>query len=331
MSVRTDQEVGGNGRSLARRRRLLWWGRAIVTISLAAALTWQLRDEVTAVQLHLKRPELLVGALGFALAGVVLSVILWRLMLAPGTDAPLRPLVAYYLSGMFWNHFLPGGVGGDAVRAGALWHSGRRAEEAFNSVLMARVAGLWSIVFLASVGSLTYWVSTEWHQALPFLLLAAGATAATAVGTAFVFGAPLAWLLGHLPDGWRRWHAELVAYRSRSGVLIRGLVCSVFIQFCAVGVNLLVARALDISVASASLMLAIPLVSLIAALPISLGGFGIREGAYLWLLGHMGVASTDAVVLSLAVYTLLALVAALGATLTRPWAVRTGRNDACES
>jgi uncharacterized membrane protein YbhN (UPF0104 family) len=302
-----------------------------VTVSLAGFLVWRLRDNLGTVQLRLARPEYLLLALLTGLSGVLLSVWLWRLMLRPDARLPFRVLLAHYLSGLFWNHFLPGGVGGDVVRVGALWESSRRPQEAFNSVLMARFVGLWSIVLLASAAAVVYTLSTGLQAALPFLILSGGALVAGGAGTAFVFGAPLAWLLKRLPDGWGAWHAELRAYRSRPVHLMRGLGLSLAIQVCAVGINILVAQALDLAVPHAGLVLAIPLVTLSGVLPISLGGFGVREGAYLYLLGQLGGRPTDAVLLSLAVYTLLALVAALGAALTRPWASWSGGERVCES
>ena len=192
---------------------------------------------------------------------------------------------------------------------------------------MRRLAGL---VLLAAAAAVVYAFSVGLQMALPFLILSGGALIAAGVGTAFVFGLPLAWLLNHLPSGWRAWHSELRAYRSQPALLVRGLAVSLAIQLCAVGVNILVARALDLVVPPAGLILAIPLVTLTGILPISLGGFGVREGAYLYLLGQLGGRPTDAVLLSLAVYTLLALIAALGAALTRPWASWRGGERVCE-
>jgi uncharacterized membrane protein YbhN (UPF0104 family) len=48
-------------------------------------------------------------------------------------------------------------------------------------------------------------------------------------------------------------------------------------------------------------------------IPVSLGGFGVREGSHIYLLGLMGVTATDALILALSVYALLALVTATGA------------------
>jgi hypothetical protein len=46
------------------------------------------------------------------------------------------------------------------------------------------------------------------------------------------------------------------------------------------------------------LAVTLPPVFIVSALPISIGGFGVREASYVVLLGHAGVATTDAALLS---------------------------------
>jgi uncharacterized membrane protein YbhN (UPF0104 family) len=55
-----------------------------------------------------------------------------------------------------------------------------------------------------------------------------------------------------------------------------------------------------------------PLVVLATALPVSLGGFGVREGGYVLLLGRIGIAPSEAVVLSLMWFGVTAVAGLLG-------------------
>ena len=108
-------------------------------------------------------------------------------------------LLAYYLLGFFYNNFLPGGFGGDVVRAGALVQGGQKLVQAANSVLMARLAGLWSIVVLACLAIPLYALETNWQASSPLVFGALGALAVAIVGSAFLFGAPMTFLLKSLP------------------------------------------------------------------------------------------------------------------------------------
>jgi len=60
----------------------------------------------------------------------------------------------------------------------------------------------------------------------------------------------------------------------------------------------LTARAIDLDVAFSVLVSILAPVLIIAAAPVSIGGFGIREGSYAVLLGYAGVSATDATFLS---------------------------------
>jgi hypothetical protein len=56
-----------------------------------------------------------------------------------------------------------------------------------------------------------------------------------------------------------------------------------------------------------------PAVAIAQVLPISLGGLGVREGAFVLFLGPLGVATSQAVALGLLVYGLNLAVSLLGA------------------
>jgi hypothetical protein len=59
----------------------------------------------------------------------------------------------------------------------------------------------------------------------------------------------------------------------------------------------------------------LPLVLFATIIPISIAGFGVREGAFVALLGEAGVSSADAVLLSLATVASLAIASLPGGVL----------------
>jgi hypothetical protein len=60
----------------------------------------------------------------------------------------------------------------------------------------------------------------------------------------------------------------------------------------------LVARSIGLRIPFSVLATTLPLVFIISALPISIGGLGVREASYVALLGRAGVTATDAALLS---------------------------------
>jgi uncharacterized membrane protein YbhN (UPF0104 family) len=293
--------------------RLYWWVRTTVTLVLAVYLVWRMRAKVGTLQLHLARPSRLALALGCVVLAMILSAWLWHVLIPPASRVSFRQLLAHYLLGFFWNNFLPSALGGDAVRALALRAASGHTHIAISSVLMARIAGLWSIVLLATTAALFHTRRVGWYAAFPLLSIAAGSLIITAGGTAFLLGGPMSAFMRRLPAWLGDWYASLRAYCNQPARLLQALGWAFAIQLCAVVINAFMAQALDLAITPSQLLLSMPLINLMALVPVSLGGFGLREGSYLYFLGLVGVAAADAILLALAVYVLLILVAAVGA------------------
>ena len=293
--------------------RLLWLGRATITLGLAAYLIWQLKDQLGLLQLNLVKPAFLGMGVLVAVLGIMLSTLLWRLFIPHSHSLPFHQLLSHYLLGLLLNNFLPGGIGGDAARAIALNRAIGKADIAVSTVFGTRLAGLWSIVLMASGAGLLYTLYHQSSYSAQLLVTSSGALVVTLLVTAYLFGAPVPAIFKKLPPHWISWYARLRAYRSSPFRLATALAYALGIQICAISINLLTAQALGLSIAAWQLCLSLPIITLVTLLPISVGGFGVREGSYVLLLSFTGVPATDALVLSLAVYLLLTLVTATGA------------------
>jgi uncharacterized membrane protein YbhN (UPF0104 family) len=298
-------------------RRVMWLLRLLMTFILVAYLLWSVRDDLSTLKLSLSQPIYLLGAFGIACLGALLSAWVWRGLLPPLARESYPRILAHYLWGLFWNNFLPFGIGGDVVRAASLWKSNGRGDLALSSVMMSRLAGLWSVLLLAGMASLYQLGRLGRAQASPLMGMILGAAFLGLVATALLLGAPVGKILDWLPEGWRSWHTRLREYVSMPGVLLWAIGVSVVIQVCAVAVNLLTATALGLHIPAQALFFTIPLVNLAVLLPFSLGGFGVREGAYMALLGLAGIKGVDALCLSLSVYALMILVSGCGALVSR--------------
>jgi uncharacterized membrane protein YbhN (UPF0104 family) len=290
--------------------RLGWGLRAAVTLVLAGYLMWRVRAELGTLQLYVASPLHLALALVSVVGGALLSTRLWHNLIPTNHRVPFLQLLAHYLQGFFWNNFIPSGLGGDAVRTLALQADLKHTDVALSSVLMARLAGLWSIVLLAAGA-----VLLEDQQPVPIRWLGLGAPLVVGGGTALLLSESMATLLRRLSSRLSRWHTSLRAYRDRPAQMLQALGWALAIQGCGIAVNALAAKALNLPITPDQLLLTLPFINLTALVPISLAGFGVREGAYAYFLGLFGVAASQAIILSLAVYALLTLVATAGVGL----------------
>jgi uncharacterized membrane protein YbhN (UPF0104 family) len=102
---------------------------------------------------------LLIGALVYTIS-ILLTLMRWYLLVR-AQDLPFKVSDALRLGmvGFFYNTFLPGSVGGDAVRAAVLAREQSRRTVAVATVIMDRVIALWGLIwFVALLGS-AFWAA----------------------------------------------------------------------------------------------------------------------------------------------------------------------------
>ena len=105
-----------------------------------------------------------------------------------------------------------------------------------------------------------------------------------------------------LPPRAQVWLAEArstVRACARVRVLARTSVLGLAFEALVILALWLVAKAIDLDVSYSVLAVVLPPVLIVSALPISIAGYGVREASFVVLLGHVGIGSTDATLLSL--------------------------------
>ena len=217
-----------------------------------------------------------------------------------GIHFGLRGAWAITLIGSFFNQVLPSSVGGDAARVYRLRRAGLRIGAALNSVLVDRFVALVGTLVIVVVGTplLFSWIDETGMR------LAVVAVAAAGIG-----GLSLLTLIARFPLVRRLEQRRVVrglAQLSRDTrrvlrprVLAPTLLISLVIH---TGVSLAVwalAVATDVGLAFVEAAFLVPLVILFSMIPITIAGWGVREGAMVVALGTVGVESDAALAVSL--------------------------------
>jgi hypothetical protein len=271
-------------------------------------------------QVHLgELIELLSGAQGGYLAaagllmilGTALRAVRWLVLLRPlEIRVPLAKLVYMYFVGAFFNVILPTGLGGDAVKMGMLARQTGRGPEAVGATLVDRATGLW-MLFVMALMSLPF----SAHLLPPQALWSVGSAAALgAVGGFLVMATPLLPWIGariKLPG-----QAKLERFYhsvAQLGYPALGWACliSLIFNLSLILFNVWIALSLGIQQPLGIFLLFVPIISFTLALPISVGGLGVREGAYMTLFALVGVSSASAAAMSLVNYFLTNVVVGL--------------------
>jgi uncharacterized membrane protein YbhN (UPF0104 family) len=304
-------------------------GRAVriaVSAVILTALFWQVGlVDVLATCLR-ANPWLLLGAFSLYVVSQTVSAVRWQsLASGVGFAVPLRRTVRIYFMGMFFGLAIPSTLGADGARALYLGQNHPGRARALSSVIFDRLVGLVTLVSVC-VGGLLLGPRGELPRSLVLLLVGAG------------LGLVVVWLLAPLlarvlPKGQRLRtliEDDLVPYFRDPKLLVRAIGLSLSVHALQIATQKVLTDALGLSVSLGFVAIYHPLVALAAAIPLTIGGFGLREAAYAYLLPHAGIRPDDAVALGLLWWAIGALGGVLGGLLyaSEPSVRRDGSNPA---
>jgi uncharacterized membrane protein YbhN (UPF0104 family) len=235
----------------------------------------------------------------------------WLVARVTETGLTFLAALRILLIGIFFNQTLPSSVGGDAIRVWLVTREGASLGKAVNVVLCDRVLGLVILVGLIGV-SLPAMYSRIDDAATRTILTGLVAAGAVALLILLAFGKPLAIVLrrwrytrpfGDLATDFRR----LFVQPGAVAVLVGS---SILVHLLNISGLLLLAWGIDMHVGFIDCLVVVPTVLLVTTLPISIAGWGLREGAMITGFGFVGVAADDALALSI-LYGLAQIIIAL--------------------
>jgi uncharacterized membrane protein YbhN (UPF0104 family) len=286
---------------------VIWaWARPLGGLAILAFLVWRVGTGPFLDAVHQLNAGALAAAVVLGIVTTTASAWRWSVIAAGlGLRLPLRTAVADCYRSIFLNATLPGGVLGDVHRA--VYH-GREVGDVsrgVRAVVWERTAGQVVQSALALVVLLSF--PSPVRSAMP---LVAGIVVA-----ALLVLALLARVLPH--GGTSRWARALRTARSdlADGVLARGIwprvvLASVIAVSGHVLTFLLAAHAAGTH-ASLSVLVPLALLALVVmTVPLSVGGFGPREGVAAWAFAAAGLTAGLGITTAL-LYGGLVLVASL--------------------
>jgi glycosyltransferase 2 family protein len=292
--------------------------RAIATVAMLFVLLSRLHVTRLFPSHRQSEVALLAVALVVTLSGIGLSVLRWhRVLAALGLVTKVRTLFRLYLAGLFVGNFLPSTVGGDVVRVTRLAKITRQRPRAFASVVLERLSG-WLVLPVITLVSLL--INPGLLQLGSASRLAIALSLATLALLAVVVGVAGSSRLGRLlsrREGWARFasavHLGLARFRHSPGAAAQVLLVSFAYQLVVAFGAFLVALAIGLHVGWTAIVAFMPVVAIVQVLPLTIGGLGLREGAFVVLLRPLGVTVSQAIAFGLLVYALNLTVSLLGA------------------
>jgi len=288
------------------------WGLRAAGSALALALIFHFlpRDAILEGFRRLT-PAVFLGVLVAFLAAHVAAAFKWWLLM--GRALPFGQALRAHFAGLAANLALPGAAGGDAVRAGlahvALKDGPRVAAAAVGDRLIDMVGlaclSLLGLVFVAGHANATLaWVM-------------AAVVVGGAVTALYIFPAFARWLWGRHPglparDLGLRLAGAFAMLGRQPGLLATALGLSMAIQTLLVYLSIQLAEPVGVHIPAAAWFFGWPIAKIVATLPISLGGLGVRESSLAALLAPFGADPALVVASGLAWQAILYLAGLLG-------------------
>lgn len=268
----------------------------------------------------LSHTDLRFMAISIILTPVLLlvSVIKWQILLkSQGVFVSVWRLFLLYLVGRFFSQFLPSNVGGDVVRAYELKSDTNDLAGAAASVFMERFTGFVTLVLMTLLVLVTN-VALLKNLVLAGTLLAA-LLAMIVILWLVIDDRPLEFLLGRLKGQFfqkyllklKKLHRSVQRYKDQKRAILLAMLWSVvFYAGAAIGLYIN-ARAFHSPVPFLGMLVILPILMLVAMMPITFNGIGLQEWAYVLLFSWLGLPASvglSVILLSRAKNTLTAVI-----------------------
>lgn len=286
----------------------------------AGLIYWVLRN-VELQSLLDRLDRISVGLLLVAAALVFFQnavVVAWRWERVVGIiDAPPRPweLLRATVVSLFFNQVLPSTIGGDGMRIWLLRSLGRPISLAFRSVLIDRLIGLFALLALGLLGGLGL-VLVLGDSGPAWIMVLASTAGLVLIVLAPLLVRSMRWIpferLRSSFDALAREVELLAGNRRRLAELV---LASLVGQVALSGAVFFLARALEIPLDFWGAMAVVPGVLVAASVPVSIAGWGVREGSMVVGLGLLGIAEGDAALISIGLGLLFLVFGLLGGLL----------------
>jgi uncharacterized protein (TIRG00374 family) len=240
----------------------------------------------------------------------------WKqLLAAQNINMTYLNLLRFYFVGCFFNNFMPGNIGGDLKK---IYDIKRNSNETVGAAVSAtffdRFCGLYALCgFALAAGVVFFWKDPEQRLfLLPFLL----------VFLCFSFGLCMLFsrrfgnllfgkILSFLGERVLHLHGRFQAFKTKR-LFAQLFVFSTFTQSLRILSHYLCALSIGVDISVIWYFYYIPLIAIVSALPISIGGFGPRELMAQTLFMRIGVGSLEAVIMQLLAYVANLAVSLLG-------------------
>ncbi len=221
------------------------------------------------------------------------------------SEISLKRVFSLYMTGCFFNTLLPGAMSGDAVKVYYLYKGTDKGDLAVGSVFMDRFTGFVMLMTIALFASL-YNSDRLKGTGIDWLLPLAVIVFFTTLYVVFRFR-----IFGHVKKI-KSFYDYFHGYIKEKRIIVIALFYSIMVQILSMASVYMISLGLHSSITFGDIVVFLPIVVTLTTIPLSLSGIGVREGAFVFLFGLIGIGKEEALTVSLAWFLSVALTSFFG-------------------
>lgn len=317
------------------------WIRLLLGLAAFAVLCAFARPAEIGRLLLQENPAWIGASFGLLLLVMVIRAWRWWWLLRDfGMRVPYGVLLEMVLTSNYFNLFFPGGLGGDAYRAYGLFRHSSQALRPVATVIVERFTGIFALFLTGTTAAwlMRYRLPVSWE---PLVAAGLGLMGAAAGGLVLLLHADK--LKGRIrlpavvarrvtPEKQAALFAALSDLRGRPWAFVRAAEIGVILQLAVLTTYYAMSLALHGDIPPAVFYGIFPVIELASLIPITINGWGLREGLMVWFLTQAEALPSFAMGLAVVNRLLSLAMGALGGAIwlarrrfPRPAAPPTGR------
>lgn len=298
-----------DARKVGKKRRWSWIARIVVA---AAAMLWVFHGQdwgKLAAAFHRLSAWWFAFTLAvFIVAQIAVALRWWLLLRAQSIHIGILAAIRLSFLGLFYNNAMPGSVGGDLLKAWYVTKHTHRKTAGVLSVFVDRAVGLATLILIA-IPVYGLFVRGRLPDG-PGTTVGISQYARAVFGSVVVIGLILGLVLVH-PTGreklrrvvghlWLRGLTLLqetkdavVIYCSKPGMLLLAIVLTLFSQSTVILAFWLLGRNLGVEANLRHYFVVFPVMWVVSAVPVSIGGLGVFEAGVVQMFGRLAGVSVE--------------------------------------
>jgi uncharacterized protein (TIRG00374 family) len=242
------------------------------------------------------------GIIAFSVSNFLGSVQWYLLMKSRGIELRLGKVISYYYVGLFFNNFLIGYVGGDAIRIYDISKSSGNSSHAISTVFFDRLIGFVMLTTLALIAGLA-WRNIFHSRIVIFIIFLIficwivsffvmfNERFAKKIGWVFKFVLP-----AKFNEKIRGIYSSINSFKHDKKTISIAILISLVIQALRIFVHYFAALSVGLITHIKYFFIFVPVIALLASLPISIGGIGIRESSGIALFSQVNSFQLETIV-----------------------------------